>query len=62
MVEMFSERSCEDIEQLLRFSRTQWEWMVDLELLQSWHRPQEEIMGWMEHRSRLRPSGHRGDR
>jgi hypothetical protein len=56
-VEMLSKRSCQNIEQLLGFPGIQWEWLMYLELVQSWHWPEEEILGWAKHGRRLQPSG-----
>jgi hypothetical protein len=48
-VEVLTEGACKDIEQLLGFARIQWKRMVYLELVQSWHGPEEEALRGTKH-------------
>lgn len=56
-VEMLSERSGENIEQLLRFAGIERKWLMYMKLVQSWHRPEEEIVGWAKHGGSRQSSG-----
>lgn len=60
-VEVLTEGACKDIEQLLGFARIQWKRMVYLELVQSWHGPEEEALRWTKHGGGLQPVGRGGE-